>query len=475
MIADLAPSRRIVGKAKPRIAPPIPARSAVKDLQESAVEIGLTLIPSQVMVGRYLYALGIEDRWLYPEVAEIIARQNGKTELLLPHILRRLRMGRRVLHAAQTRELPRRLFNRLAVIVERQYPDAKVRRGAGQETIELQNGGLYLITAATGGGARGIDAIDDLLVDEVREIDEDFLGAALPTTIASLNPQVFYLSNAGHDTSHALNAIRERADKDHALAYLEWSADPTRDPGDRMGWAEANPALGQEQFPRLMDSLERIYESSRLSGGMARFETEHLCRWVDTMREPLVRPGYWSACEAEEITEPVRPFMAVSMDPAGKRASAAIAWNRPDELIGLRLLFDVTGDPINIERLGPDMDKMAKSRGVTMVAFDPLTDAVLAKYFRQTKKMAGAEYANASAQFVIEVDAKRIQWDHAAAVGDDLTWTARKQHDDSGSFQAVRADDNRPITAALAAIRAVGLASAPHPKSVYDERGMVEV
>jgi hypothetical protein len=74
-----------------------------------------------------------------------------------------------------------------------------------------------------------------------------------------------------------------------------------------------------------------------------------------------------------------------------------------------------------------------------------------------------------------QVDAKVIQWDHAAAVGDDLTWTARKQHDDTGSFQAVRADDSRPIPAALASIRAVGLASAPHPTSVYDDRGLVSV
>lgn len=465
----------LIGSARPRIAPPIPARTAVADLEEEAAGIGMTLIPSQKTVGRYLYALGPEDRWLYPEVATLMSRQNGKTELLMPHVRRRLRMGRRVLHAAQTRELPRRLFNRLAIGIERDYPDAKIRRGAGQETIELKNGGLYLITAATGGGARGIDAIDDLLVDEVREIDEDFIGAALPTTIASLNPQVLYLSNAGHDTSHVLNAIRDRGESDPALAYLEWSADPKRDPGDRRGWVEANPAIGQEQFPRLMDSLERIYESSRLAGSMARFETEHLCRWVDSLREPLVKAGYWAACEAATVTEPRQPLMAISMDPAGKRASAAIAWSRPDDKIGLRLLFDVTGDPINVDRLGGDMSEMARSLNVQMVGFDPLTDAILAKYFRQTKKMSGAEFANATAQFVIAVDSKAIQWDRAAVVGDDLIWTARKQHDDSGSFQAVRADDSRPITAALAAIRAVGLASAPRPRSVYDQRGMISV
>jgi len=174
----------------------------------------------RIIVGRYLEALTADDLWLYPEVAALVARQNGKTEILLPHIKRRLEMGRRVLHLAQTRELPRRLFNRLAPLIERDHRDAKVRRGAGQEMIELPNGGVYSIAAATGGGARGISA-DDLLVDEAREIDEDVVGAALPTVTASLNPQIVYLSNAGHESSLFLNSIRARAGKDQALAYLE--------------------------------------------------------------------------------------------------------------------------------------------------------------------------------------------------------------------------------------------------------------
>ena len=45
----------------------------------------------------------------------------------------------------------------------------------------------------------------------------------------------------------------------------------------------------------------------------------------------------------------------------------------------------------------------------------------------------------------------------------DLLWTAKKEHDETGVFQAVRAKDDRPITASLAAIRAVGLAAGPRP------------
>jgi len=83
------------------------------------------------------------------------------------------------------------------------------------------------------------------------------------------------------------------------------------------------------------------------------------------------------------------------------------------------------------------------------------------KYLRKTKAVSGREHANASARFVNAVTGGTLHWTDADAVTDDLTWTSRKPHDESGSFQAVRADDDRPITAALAAIRAVWLASGP--------------
>ncbi len=484
-MAMAAPKAKpLIGSPKPRIAPPVPARSDVAGLRDTAAGMDVTLMPWQETAARYLTATGPDGLLLYREVCIVVARQNGKTTLMEPYIIRALRAGKRVMHIAQTRELPRRMFG---VIAEALEPDLFLKRrgkggklqtvwpryGAGQEEITLANGGSYRIAAASRGSARG-QTNDIVLIDELREMEsEEVLSAAEPTLMMSPDPQTIYLSNAGTEQSVVLNAVRDRAGKDPALAYLEWSAAPERDDNDPVGWAEANPALGHQ--PQVQRNLEAAYRKHSLGNSIAIFETENLCRWADTMRESLVRPGYWSACEATVVVEPHRPFMAVSMDPAGKRASAAIAWNRPDDLVGVRLLFDVTGDPINLERLGPEIDKMARSLNVPVVGFDPLTDGLLAKHFRKTRKIVGSEFANYTAAFVSAVDAKRVAWDHAAAVGEDLTWTAKKNHDDTGSFQAVRADDGRPITAALAAIRAIGMASAPGPKSVYDERGLVSV
>jgi hypothetical protein len=462
-LAERASRNQPKGRTKPRIAPPTPARSRYKELVAVAAEIGIEFMPWQIEAARYLEAVGPNDKWLYPEVCTVVSRQNGKTEILVPHIVRRMRMGRRVMHTAQNRELPREVFGRVADYFMAHHRDklrSRPRFANGQEEIRLVNGGAYRIVAPSRGGARG-PSNDDLLIDELREmVSHDFIAAAKPTLMASSNPQVLDVSNAGEDDSVVLNAIRARAETDPSLAYLEWSASPERDAGDRAGWYESNPAIGH--LPGVMENLEREYRTNKLAGTMSIFETEHLCRWVSSTREPLVGAYSWVGCRSEEELTPARPYMAVSMDPDGTRASVAVAWTRPDNTVGLTLRFNVTGSPIDTNRLGMDIRQLAARLGVVKTGFDPLTDAELVKYLTKTEPISGQKFANASAQFVNIVEARKLAWWDADAVTDDLTWTARKP-DDRGSFEAVRAKDDRPIPASLAAVRAVWLASGPRP------------
>jgi len=461
-----------VGSPTPRIAPPRPAKSDVPGLIATANGIQLRLMPWQETAGHYLTATNKDGGHLYREVAVVVARQNGKTALLKPLIVKRLRAGRRILHIAQNRELPRAMFGVVADAMSdtpEMFPKRRgkviwPRYGSGQEEIILTNGGSYRIAASNRGGARG-QSIDDLIIDETREmVDWEVVSAAEPTMTMSPDPQTIYLSNAGTDESVVLNSLRLRGvdGSDPSLAYLEWSASPDRAPDDRDGWAEANPALGH--FPQVLRELERSYTARKADGQMAIFETERLCRWVTTMREPLVDVTKWAACAAP-LTPPVRPYMAVSMDPSGKRASVALAWRQPDETIALRLLFDVPGDPIDTDLLGKDIRDKAREMRALMVGFDPMTDTALTRYFPRTESIVGTKYANATARFVASIEAGKLRWEDCAAVGDDLTWTTRKAHDEKGAFEAVRGSDTRPITAALASIRAVWLASEPRPRT----------
>jgi hypothetical protein len=459
-------AKALVGSEKPRLAPPVPARSLVGDFIATAKELGIELFPWQKQAARYMTALGRGERWLYPEVAIVVARQNGKTRLLVPLVVSRLRAGHKITHAAQTRELTRDLFGEIADIMAQDpslFPKRRGRPimprfGAGQEEIRLANGGSYRIVAGNRSGARG-QTNDLVLIDELREFkDFDFIGSAKPTLNASAHPQMIYLSNAGEDDSLVLNSTRLRADSDPNLAYLEWSAAPDQAATDIEAWLSANPAIGH--IPSLMETLEREYQTNRMQGTLGIFETEYLCRSVISTRQKLVEDFAWASC-AGPLEAPSRPVLAFSMDPDGRRASAAIAWRRPDGSVGLRLTYNVTGNPIDTDRLGADLRRNAARMGIRTVGFDPLTDAALAKFFKKPESISGGKFANATAQFCNLVTAGKLRWADCEAVTDDLTWTARKVDTESGSYEAVRVKDDRPITASLAAVRAVWLASVP--------------
>ncbi|HEY3434535.1 MAG TPA: hypothetical protein VGK41_02680 [Solirubrobacterales bacterium] len=464
----------LVGSPIPRLAPPLPLRHDLAGYRRAAASLGITPMPWQETAATYLTAIDADGNWLYREVAIVVGRQNGKTTLTKPLIVMRLRDdGRKEMHIAQVRELPRIMFEAIADALEAEAPElfprrrGKViwpRRGAGSESILLTNGGAYRIAAASSGAARGHDAIDDLLIDELREMETwEVINSAQPAQRFSDNPQTIYLSNAGTDDSVVLNSLRVRAEAgDPSLAYLEWSADPDYAADDRRGWVQANPAIGH--FPQVLRDLEKAYVSASLSGNMAGFETEALCRWVRTMRPALVATEEWDACEAKEpLPRPRRSHIAVSMDPDGARASAAVAWLGAEDICYLTLLGDVTGDPIRTSLVGKEWRDAAAARRVPKVGYDPMTDAELAKFFPATKPISGMEFANATANFVTRVKSGSLRWADAEAVGTDLGWTARKENDEDGRYQAVRANDDRPITASLAAIRAVWLATGLRP------------
>jgi hypothetical protein len=452
----------VFGSATPRIAPPVPARSRWKEFSAFSADLGWKLRPWQDTAARYLTAEA-RDQWLYREVAIIVARQNGKTTILVPLIVSRLLAGQRIMHTAQNRELPREVHMMVADLISDKFSDqlrSRPRFANGQEEIRLRNGGVYRIVAPTRGGARG-PSNDLVIVDELREmVDHDFIAAAKPTLTASPRPQMVYLSNAGTEDSEVLNAIKKRAGEDPSLAYLEWSAAPERDADDIKGWIESNPSLGHD--PAVLLTLQNEYRTHSLAGTIGIYETEHLCRWVVTLQPRLVSDAV--IAEARQPLEvPRRPVLGIGMDPNGTRAAAVLAWVQSDSSVAYRVLADVHGSPIDTARFGNDLRLAATKAGVMQVGFDPQTDAELAKFFKKPESVNGQKWANASAQFVNLAEGGRLRWDGSGVVSEDLVWVTRKTSPDLRSFTAVPASDDRAIPAALAAIRAVWLASGPKP------------
>ncbi len=393
-----------------------------------------------------------DSTFVYREVAIIASRRNGKSEILIPRIKWALDNGRRVIHTAQNRLLPRKVLLRLGQL----YPDAKVRYANGQEEIVTRAGGSYMIVAPQR-GARGEDA-DDLIVDELREMEDfDFIAAAEPTLAASENPQLLYLSNAGTEQSVVLNDLRQRAGTDENLAYMEWSADPSLPVDSEEGWLQANPSIGYSNLT--LDRLRALYEKYKAAGELAIFETEHLCRWVESMRPRLVTPEYW-AMRRGALERPIRPVMAVSCHPSGKQAHAVLAWQQSDGSIGVEVTGTALGNPIDTTAFAVDLLERVEEAGVELVAFDPWTDKHLARHFPTIQPVQGAEFANASERFVRAIETGGIRWQHADAISEELPYASRRATTGT-SFMAEADRPERPITAVLAAIRAVWLASAP--------------
>jgi len=437
----------------PRIGPVPGATSRAEAAYRAAERLGITLYPWQ----RYSLWISLETneqgKLRYFEDADVVARQNGKTEELIPRIVADLDEGRRVLHTAQNRIIPRHVFIRVA----HAYPWAKVRYANGQEEIRLSgSGGSYTIIAPQK-GVRGHSA-DTLIIDEIREYESfDFIAAAEPTLTASTDPQVVYRSNAGDEDSIVLNDLRARAlSGAPGLAYKEWSADPALAVDDREGWLQANPSIGYG--PLTIDRIQALYEKYRDANELSIFETEHLCRWVVSMAPAAVADVAWQQARGH-TEEPVRPFMGISVSSDGSRASVAYAWRQSDGKLGL-IVRDFTGSPINKKMLATDLEEQAKADQVQMVGFDPWTDQDLARYFDKAKAINGQEYANASERFVRAVETGELVWQHAQPVSDDRPYTARK-HTGTTAWIVEPARSDRSITGFLAAIRAVWLASAP--------------
>lgn len=450
---------RVKGEPMPRIAPPMPATSLVEEWKQAARDCGIKPLTWQINAATYAMATARGRRWMYPTFTLVVARQNGKSEILIPRIVRALKVGERVLHTAQDRSLPREVFERVADLIPASQLRRKPRLANGQERIDTWAGGVYRIVAPTRAGARG-PSNDLVIIDEARELlDFAFVAAARPTLTASKNGQTWFLSNAGDAESVVLNGLRTRAVDlgDPSLGYLEWSADPDLDIDDVRGWAQANPSLGKLITLATLRGFRKDYIAEP-----SIFLTEHLCRGVESMRPRLVPDVTWQRAHGP-TSAPLRPALGISQ--TASRIVALFAWPQDDGTIGLTIAADVHGDPVDVDRVGAQLRELAMRQGVQLVGYAPATDRDLVRFFDwkgvQAQAIAGQLAAAAAGRFVATLEGGRLRWSDAEAVGIDLTLTVREKRDGQG-FTARAAKDERPVPAALAAVYAVWLATQPN-------------
>ena len=119
---------------------------------------------------------------------------------------------------SSNRSMAMKSFNIMADIIERndflrvQLKDGDIKKGIrrtnGDERIILASGAQLEVRAATSDGARGMSC-DYLWIDELREVSEAAMDAAKSVTLARVNSQRLFTSNAGDSFSKVLNDLHD--------------------------------------------------------------------------------------------------------------------------------------------------------------------------------------------------------------------------------------------------------------------------
>jgi phage terminase large subunit-like protein len=192
------------------------------------------------------------------------------------------------------------------------------------------------------------------------------MAALLPTLSARPNPQIWYASSAGMETSEQLLRVHQRAlDGDSArLAYFEWSADPVLPLDDHEAWAQANPALGiriDEEF--ICSEREALpdYEFSR----------ERLGYWPSTELNRVISGEVWAKLVdgMSQVTDPV--VFALAATPERSRGSIGVGGARSDGLLHGEVIENREGT----QWMLPRMIELNGSHKPRAVVLDPASAA----------------------------------------------------------------------------------------------------
>lgn len=354
---DPATGVRLLGRAEPRLFTP-PARQLTRRTTKGFEVIdfardllGQPLFPWQEWLVTHALELNPDDTFRFRVIVVLVARQNGKTEVVKVVSLWRLFMDmklatggdfRGVLGVAQDLDVARESWEKCIGAIE-ESPDLMeetagknwIARGNGKEYFTLTGNRRYKIAAANRSAGRG-KTIHHLNLDELREQRKwDGWSALSKTTMAVPNSQIWAFSNAGDDESVVLNHLREVAlsGADPSVFIAEWSGEDDCELDDPYAIAQANPSLGHGTigWPAIKTALA--------TDPPAVFRTEVLCQRVDTLEEAVSLSAWRALADPAGNLEALRRRLAVCLDvaPDGGHATLAVAGQQQDGRIRVEI------------------------------------------------------------------------------------------------------------------------------------------
>lgn len=278
-----------------------------------------------------IHAMELNSRG-YPrfrKVLVLVARQNGKTQLLVilslywlfvQQVAVILGISSKVEYAKEAWAKAKDLAQQNRILGPRIPKKGGVRLENGSVTLTARhpvygddgeqliiNGtpvtadSRYKIAAANDDAGRSL-TIDRLIMDEFRrQYDWNAYNAATPTQNAVIDAQAWLLSNQGDYRSEPLHSLQDSAHEfiksgvgDPQLGIFEWSCPEGSDPEDPHALAQANPNVGHRiDWPTLLGEAARV----KRKGGkeLAGFKIEIMCMRVP-QTDPAIDAQAWREC-----------------------------------------------------------------------------------------------------------------------------------------------------------------------------------
>lgn len=413
----------------------LPPAAASLDEAHAAIELweyysGKTLDPTQRLVVEVLMAQRSDGRWAASTTGREMPRQNGKgDEIEVVELWGLVQRAERIMHTVHDAALLATQTQQRMLSVLDGHPDLRRRMerrhvGIGQQMIEMRNGGIIWYRTRTGGGGRGVDDIDRLVVDEAQHAAEEHLAAVAPTLLANPNSQLNAMGTAGLTGKSAWWwQIRKRALRPDPgdFGYVGHTAERVyaRDDGtivqepvdvnDRSLWVKANPVLSSGRG----QGIEFFEEQLRRLGPEA-FAREHLGVWDPPPAEggeQLIPAGVWSRVLDEQST--VDDPVTFCLD---------LSWKRDTFAFGVAGRSKAGGDHVELVEHGPHpgIDRLvARARElqdrhggrVVLVAGSPAEslEEPLSAAGVDVLVLSVAEYVQACGDFFDAVHAGRVR------------------------------------------------------------------
>jgi hypothetical protein len=394
-----------------------------QEMIDFASELGINLMEWQRFVCIHGHKIRADGRWAHSELGLIMARQQGKSTLMMLRILTGMFVWGEGLQLASAHRLTTSLetFRQIVGLIETnpklEKEVKKIRWQHGAEEIELFGNRRFVVKAANN-AARGLSKPETIHLDELREYkDEDAWSSMRYSMMAAKNPQVWIYSSAGDQHSVILNKLRERAlasaTTNDPIGWFEWSAEPDAPillPSGEMNWsafAQANPSLGITIHP---DNLKAV-----INDPPDIVRTEVLAQWVDTINS-AIDAQKWAMCQIDAIPlDPEQPtWLGLDLSPDRKFGALVAAQRLSGERFYIQLLHTWSNDySLNDLAVANDIAPYVRKYNTQTVAYSKRTSQAVASRLSsagiQVTDMDGGIYAESCDRWLGAINSHRLQ------------------------------------------------------------------